>query len=380
MAGPRFALIAGEVSGDLLGAGLITELRKRYPDAEFFGVAGPRMRAVGCESLADIEALSLFGAFEIIRHLPRLFRLRAFLYQTIVARKPTLFIGIDAPAFNLGMEIRLRQAGLRTVHYVSPTVWAWRPGRIEIIRKAADRVLTLFPFEKAFYDQHQFPASYVGHPLADEVPLEQDQAAARAALGLPASGEIVALLPGSRGSEVLALADAFLETARWVLERRPGVQFIAPMANAKVERLFRAALARHPQLPVQVVQGQSHVVLTACDATLLASGTAALEALLHKRPMAVAYRISGLTYWLVRLLLPLRVKHVSLPNHLTPEPLVPEFLQAAVQPQVMGAAMLELLANPGVRTRQINAFAEVHRQLRCGASEQAANAIAEMLK
>lgn len=379
-AAPTFALIAGEASGDLLGADLIIALRERYPDARFVGVCGPRMRAAGCEALADIEALSLFGIFEVLRHLPRLLRLRGQLRDVLLQLRPAAVIGIDAPDFNLRLEPALKAAGIPTVHYVSPTVWAWREGRVEVIRRAVDLILTLFPFEQDFYRRHAVAAQYVGHPLADAIPLQVDQRAARQQLGLPMQGKILALLPGSRGSEVTRLAWPFLETARLLCQRCDGLQLVVPLANARVRARFEAVLARFESLPIILVDGQSHTVLAACDAVLLASGTAALEALLHQRPMVVAYRINGLTYWVVRLLGLLKVVQVSLPNLLSAEASVPEFLQGAVQPQAMAAALQPLLDDEQAALQQTRAFRAVHEALRCNASRMAAQSIAELVE
>ncbi len=379
MASQTFVLIAGEASGDLLGADLIRALAARFPGARFAGVCGPRMQAAGCEPLAGIDELSLFGIAEVLLHLPRLFRLRGRLYREILARKPAAVIGVDAPSFNLGLELRLRAAGLKTVHYVSPTVWAWRKNRVHGIKRAVDLMLTLFPFELELYERHGVPARYVGHPLADHIPLEPDQAAARAALGLPAEGRVLALLPGSRDSEVSRLGPSFAATARWLTQRLPQLRFVAPMASPRMRALFEQALQTVPELRVQLVDGQSHTVLAACDVALLASGTAALEALLFKRPMVVAYRLAPLTYWLLRGLGLMKVKYVSLPNHLTAQPMVPEFIQHDAVPEKLGPAVLELFHNPARYAQQAESFAAVHRELRRGASSAAAEAIAELV-
>ncbi|MGH8530581.1 MAG: lipid-A-disaccharide synthase [Nevskiales bacterium] len=379
MSAPSFVLIAGETSGDLLGADLMTALAARFPGARFAGVCGPRMQAAGCEPLAQIDELSLFGIAEVLLHLPRLFRLRARLFREILALKPAAVIGIDAPSFNLGLEWKLRRAGLKTVHYVSPTIWAWRQKRVHGIKQAVDLMLTLFPFEAAFYRQHQVPVRYVGHPLADVIPLQADRDAARLSLGLPSQGKLLALLPGSRGSEVSRLAPTFVATARWLAQREPQLRFVAPMATPRLRAIFERALLAAPELNAHLVDGQSHAVLAACDVALLASGTAALEALLFGRPMVVTYRLAPFTHWLLRGVGLLKVQHVSLPNHLTTEPVVPELVQHDAVPEKLGPALLELLHNPASAARQTDAFVAAHQELRRNASATAAAAIGELI-
>lgn len=378
---PRIALVAGEVSGDDLGAGLIRALSKRYPDAVFEGVTGPRMEAAGCRSLASIEELALLGLGEVVGEIPRLLRLRRRLYRHWTDARPDVFVGIDAPAFNTGLERRLRAAGLRTVHYVCPTAWAWRERRVRKLRKAVDLMLAIFPFEEAFFEGHGVPVRYVGHRLADELPAHPDADSARVALGLPRAGPWLGLLPGSRVSEVQRLGPAFIDTALWLQRRLPNIAFVAPMASPRVADLFRAQLReRAPGLAVQLIEGRSREVMRAADALLVASGTATLEALLAKTPMVVAYAVSPLTYRIVRHLRLLKVEHVSMPNLLAGRALVPEFLQAEVRAEVLGPPLHRLLTSPSARSAQVETFAELHRRLRRDADHGAAAAVAEVME
>jgi lipid-A-disaccharide synthase len=377
---PRIALVAGEVSGDALGAGLIRALSKRYPDAVFEGVSGPEMAAAGCRPLALIDELALFGLGEVVGEIPRLLRLRRRLYRHWTERRPDVFVGIDAPAFNTGLERRLRAAGIRTVHYVCPTAWAWRERRVRKLRKAVDLMLAIFPFEEAFFARHGVPVRYVGHRLADELPLHPDADAARAALGLPAAGRWLGLLPGSRLSEVRRLGPAFIDTALWLRRRLPDIAFVAPMAGPGVAALFRAQLReRAPDLTVHLSDGRSREVMRAADALLVASGTATLESLLAKTPMVVAYAVSPLTYRIVRHLRLLKTEHVSMPNLLAGRSLVPEFLQQEVQPEILGPSLQRLLTSPAARAAQVDAFDELHERLRRNADTAAAAAVAEVL-
>lgn len=378
---PRIALVAGEVSGDALGAGLIRALSERYPEAEFEGVAGPEMEAAGCRPLASIDELALFGLGEVIAEIPRLLRLRRRLYRHWTDAPPDVFVGIDAPSFNTGLERRLRAAGVRTVHYVCPTAWAWRERRVRKLRDAVDLMLAIFPFEEAFFERHRVPVRYVGHRLADELPPHPDPESARAALGLPHAGHWVGLLPGSRLSEVRRLGPAFIDTALWLRQRLPDTAFVAPMARPRVAELFRAQLAaRAPQLPVRLVEGRSREVMRAADALLVASGTATLEALLAKTPMVVAYALSPFTYRLVHHLRLLKVEQVSMPNLLAGRALVPEFLQGEVRADVLGPALQRLLTSPAARSAQLDAFAELHESLRRDADHAAAAAVAEVME
>ena len=380
MAGPVIAVVAGEASGDNLGAALITALRARSPDVRIIGVAGPRMRAAGCEALADAEELAVMGLTEVLRHLPRLLKLRRGLITRFTAARPDVFVGIDAPEFNLGLAARLKAQGIRTVQYVSPQVWAWRQGRVRGIGEACDRILCLLPFEPPFYERHGIAARFVGHPLADQFPMEPDRGAARSGLGLPAGETVVAVLPGSRMGEVSRLAAPFAGAAAWLAARRPGLRFVAPMVNAAVRARFEAAWAQAaPGVPVQIVDGRSRDVLAAADVVLVASGTATLETLLSKRPMVVAYRLGAVTAFLLQRLGLVKVQHFSQPNLLAGREVVPELFQDAATPEALGAAVLDWLESPE-RVAPLQAtFADVHAQLRRGGADLAAEAVLELL-
>lgn len=378
---PRFVIVAGEPSGDVLGAGLIKALRAHYPSAHFEGVTGPRMRAVGCESLADVEELSLFGVSEVIGQIPRLLRLRRRLFAHIRQARPTVFVGIDAPAFNTGLEIRLRRTGVATVHYVCPTAWAWRQGRTRSIRKAVDLMLAIFPFEPAFFARFGIPVTFVGHPLANELPLHPDPTSARQALGLDGAAPLVGLLPGSRGSEVSRLGPLFIATARWLAARLPGVRFVAPMASARMRRLFEAQIAACADAPpIAIVDGRSREVMRAADALLLASGTATLEALLAKTPMVVAYILSPANYVIARSLNLIKTEHVSMPNLLAQRAIVPEFLQNEARVVSLGAWLYRLLTSATARSGQVDAFEAIHRELALDADARAAAAIVNLVE
>src|SRR5690606_26478250 len=340
----RFALVAGEKSGDTLGAGLIAALRERLPDAEFYGVAGEQMVAAGCDAWYRAEELSVMGLAEVLHHLPRLLKLRRDLIRRLKAARPDVFVGIDSPDFNIAALAALRAAGVPTVQYVSPQIWAWRQSRVRTVRAAADLVLCVLPFETGFYGEHGVNARFVGHPLADAIPPHVDRLAARAALGLGGDGPIIALLPGSRRGEVSRLAEPFLGTAAWVQERLPGARVAVALANDEMGRVFDDAV-RGMRLdpPPDRITGRARDVLAAADAVLTASGTASLEAMLLKRPMVVAYKVTPLTYRVVRRLGVARLPHFSLPNLLAGRGLVPEFVQDQVRPDTMGPALLGCL-------------------------------------
>jgi len=377
--GLRVGLIAGEPSGDLLGAGLVREIRRRYPDAEFFGVAGHAMLAQGVAGWVPMERLSVMGLFEVLKELPGLLKIRRAVTERFLALRPDVVVGIDSPDFTLGVERRLRAAGIRTVHYVSPSIWAWRPGRVHGIGKAADMVLCLLPFEPELYAAHGIAARFVGHPMADEIPPAPDREAARAGLGLAGQGDarqVIALLPGSRMGEVERLGGDFAAAAALLSARHPGVCFVAAMASAPIRACFAAQLAQHaPGLQVLLVDGRSREVMTAADVVLLASGTATLEAALLKRPMVVAYRVSALTRRVVTALRLMKTARFALPNLLAGESLVPELIQDAVTPQRLAAEAGALLGDRPRREALAARFADLHDSLRRQADRRAAEAV-----
>ena len=374
----RIGLVAGETSGDQLGAGLIEALRGRYPDAQFAGIGGDNMRAAGFDAWHDASELAVFGLAEVIAHLPRLLRVRRALRERMLAWEPDVFVGIDAPDFNLGVEKWLKQRGVRTVHDVSPSLWAWRQSRADKIGQSADRVLCLFPMEPPIYARHGVDARYIGHPLADALPLEPDRNAAREALGLAPDARVLAVLPGSRLGEVHRLAAIFFAAAQRLSAALPGLHVVVPAANAACRRAIEAALPAG-LADVTILDGQAQRAMIASDAVLLASGTAALEAMLCKRPMVVAYRLSGLTHAIVRTFGLLKVQHVSLPNVLAGESLVPELLQDDCTPDKLAAALQPLLATPEPGLVLQARFRDLHLALRRDASARAAEAIAELL-
>lgn len=374
----RVGIVAGEHSGDQLGAALIAALRARVADLECFGVAGPKMIAAGCQAWAGADSLGVMGLAEVLRHLPRLLRLRAELAARFAAARPDVFVGIDSPEFNLTLARRLKRAGLRCVQYVSPQVWAWRPGRVRTIGRDTDLVLCLLPFESEFYARHAVHAEFVGHPLADQIPLEVDTAAARAGLDLPGDARVIALLPGSRLAEVTRLAAPFAAAAAWIHERRPGFRFVAPMASAAVRECFERQLAQVTDKSlVRIVDGQAQRVLAAADAALVASGTATLETLLSGKPMVAAYKASWLTAFLVRTLGLVKVPYFSQPNLLAGRLLVPEFLQGAVRGAALGAALLAEMEDPAHVAQLRAEFARIHRELRRDGAARAAAAVLE---
>ncbi len=377
----RVAIVAGELSGDLLGAGLIRALRERLPALQVEGIGGPRMCAEGLESLHPMEALSVMGLAEVLGSLPQLLRLRAQLARRWRENPPDVFIGIDAPDFNLGLEEQLRDAGVVTVHYVSPSVWAWRQGRMKKIRRAVDLMLTLFPFEKRFYDEQGLAAAFVGHPAAERFAGHPGVQECRRKLGLPQDGEIVALLPGSRMSEVNRLGPLFAQTAAAVRAGRPGLRFVAPMASAAIRAVFSEHLhaAGLSDDTVLLTDGESEFAMGAADCILLASGTATLEAMLLERPMVMAYRLAPATYFILRRLGLIKIDRFALPNLLARDRVVPEFIQDAATPEALSGALLELLDDPARRRRIVERFGEMHEMLRQNADQRAAEAILECL-
>ena len=376
----RIALVAGETSGDTLGAALIEGLKRRFPQAQFAGVAGPKMRAAGCEAWHDIESLSVMGLTEVIAHLPRLFSLRGKLRRRLVEWAPDVFIGVDYKEFNLGLARQLKRAGLTTVQYVSPQVWAWRQGRVRTIGESVDLVLCLFPFEPAFYREHGVRAAFVGHPLADQVPLETDRAGARAELGIDAAARVLAVLPGSRRGEVEKLADCFAGAAELLARRYPGLITIAPMVTTQLRDQFAARCAElAPAAGVRFLDGQARRALAAADVVLVASGTATLETALSKRPMVVAYRLGAITAFLLRGLKLVKTNHFSQPNLLAGKELVPEFFQEAASPENLANALAHWFEHPEAVAQLREEFVALHASLRCDGAERAANEVAELL-
>jgi len=376
----RIALVAAEASGDTLGAGLIEALRAEVPDAQFFGMAGPRMVAAGCEPWNRAEEVSVMGFFEVLPHLRRILRLRRNLIERIAASGADVFIGIDAPDFNLPAASALKRAGIPAVQYVSPQVWASRQYRVRGIRAAVDLVLCLLPFETKFYAEHGVNAKFIGHPLADIIPLTVDRQAARAALGFPADQPLLAVLPGSRRSEVTRLSAPFMATAAWLRARKPNLNVAVALASEPLGELFRSSAAGADLGLAKLIPNRAREVMAAADVVLTASGTASLEALLFKRPMVVAYRMVPLTYWLVRRLGLSKHSYFSLPNFLAGRKIVPEFVQDQVRADVLGPAVLAALDGTGLPPDWYDVCTAIHRQLRCDASKAAAREVLELVR
>jgi lipid-A-disaccharide synthase len=376
----KFALVAGEASGDTLGAGLIEQIRAQAPGSTFVGMAGPKMIAAGCEAWYRAEEIAVMGFFEVLPHLRRILALRRELVARIARERVDAFIGIDAQDFNKPAEGELKRAGIKTVQYVSPQVWAWRQSRVATIRKSVDLVLCVLPFEPKFYEAHGVNAKFVGHPLADAIPLEVDKAAARASLGLPADKPILAVLPGSRRSEVSRLAAPFMETAAWLESRVPDLIVAVAIASDSVAELFNEATRGLDISSAKLIPLKAREIMAAADVVLTASGTASLEALLTKRPMVVAYKMVPLTYWLLRRLGVAKLPYFSLPNLLAGRALVPEFVQDQVRPEVLGAAVLGALDGSDLKPGWYDAFADIHRQLRRDASASAAREVLALVR
>ncbi|HCM46530.1 MAG TPA: lipid-A-disaccharide synthase [Colwellia sp.] len=371
-----FAIVVGEHSGDTLGAGLIISLRLTHPDAKFIGIGGPKMEALGFESLFAMDELSVMGLVEVLGRIRRLLQVRKSLIHFFTTNKPDVFIGIDAPDFNIGLELKLKEKGIKTVHYVSPSVWAWREKRIFKIAKATDMVLALLPFEKAFYDKYNVPCSFVGHPLADDIPMKSDKFLARTLLGLAQDKKILALMPGSRGSELSRLLEDFFESAKQLQAQDSELIFVAPMISKQRVEQFNALKAEFaPDLAVEVVLNQTQEVMVASDCLLTASGTVTLEAALIKRPMVICYKFSLVTFLLARWLV--KLKWFSLPNLLANESLVPELLQKEVCAKNIVPLIKERLYHD--QSQLNDSYNKIHQQLKCDASKQAANAVLDVL-
>ena len=375
------ALIAGEASGDLLGGDLIAALRRRFPEMQTVGIAGECMQAAGCRSLYPLERLSVMGLFEILGRLRELIGVRNQIIQRLIDNPPAVFIGIDAPDFNLVVAKALRRVGIPTVQYVSPTVWAWRRYRIRKIIDSVDLMLALFPFEAAYYEHTSLPVTFVGHPLADQIPMNVEKGPARDTLGLTERGEFVAVLPGSRESEVRRCLPRMIAAAKWLKARRPKVQFLLPIAHPSLRSIAQVILDQQAfSHEIMLTDGKSRLVLTACDAAMVTSGTATLETMLLKKPMVVTYVAHPLTYRVLRPWMGANISYLALPNLLAGRALVPEVLQDDVTAESLGQPILRFLNDPALVATLMLEFSELHQQLRCGASERAAERIFELLK
>ena len=380
---PTIAIIAGEVSGDILGAGLMHALKVRYPQAKFIGIGGERMIAEGFETLFDMEELSVMGLVEVLKHLPRLLNIRRSIIEQLSALKPDVFIGIDAPDFNLDVELKLKQQGIKTIHYVSPSVWAWRQKRVYKIAAATNLVLAFLPFEKAFYDRFNVPCRFIGHTMADAIPLKPNREEACQLLNLDPAQRYVAMLVGSRGSEVEFLSEPFLQTAQLIHQCYPDVKFLVPLINQKRRQQFEQIKQRvAPELEMILLDGNARAAMITAEATLLASGTAALEAMLCKSPMVVGYRMKPFTYFLSKRLV--KTKYVSLPNLLADEMLVPELIQEDCNPTKLAEKLSQYLSEDksAVQNRHVllQRFAELHQMIQCNADQQAAQAVIDLLE
>ncbi|MFD1806771.1 lipid-A-disaccharide synthase [Pasteurella oralis] len=379
---PTIAIVAGEVSGDILGAGLIRSLKIRYPNARFIGIAGQHMLAEGCETLVDMEALSVMGLAEVVKHLPRLLTIRRQLIQTMLVEKPDIFIGIDAPDFNIDVELKLKQQGIKTIHYVSPSVWAWRQNRIYKIAKATNLVLAFLPFEKAFYDRFDVPCRFIGHTMADAIALKPSRREACAFLQLDEKQRYVAILVGSRSAEVEFLTPPFLQAAQLLKQQYPDLQFLVPLVNEKRRQQFEQIKAQvAPELELILLEGKARHAMITAEATLLASGTAALEAMLCKSPMVVGYRMKSTTYFLAKHLV--KTEYVSLPNLLANEMLVPELIQDDCTAEKLAEKLSVYLSQEESALQQrhqlIQRFIDLHKLIQCDADQKAAQAVVDLL-
>ena len=375
----RVAIVAGEASGDMLGAALIRALKAAHPGLEFYGIAGPKMQAEGAKSLYPMEKLSVRGYVEVLKSLREIIGIRRGLARTLLGDKPALFIGIDAPDFNLGLESKLKQAGIKAVHYVSPSIWAWRPERIHAIARAVDHMLVMFPFEEPIYRNAGIPVSYVGHPLADAMPLAPDRAEARQQLRLVRNAVPVALLPGSRMSELELHSDLLIDTVALLHQSRPELRFFVPLATRETRDYFESRLyvKEALALPIEMLFGHARLALHAAEAAIVASGTATLEAALARCPMVITYRVPKLTYWLMmrKAILP----YVGLPNILAGDFIVPELLQEDATPQNLAQALGNWLDNKDARAMLRERFAAMHESLARGHDERVASALLPFL-
>ena len=376
MTSPTFAIVAGEASGDTLGADLIRALKRLYPDAQFEGIGGPKMIAEGFVSHHQMDRLSVMGFVEPFKRLPELLSIRRDIIRRYKQSNPAAFIGIDSPDFNLGIEKALHNDGIKTVHYVSPSVWAWRQGRIKGIKRCVDLMLTLLPFEEAFYQQHEVPVTFVGHPLAGQISRTPDSAAARQQLGLDTSRPVLCIMPGSRGGEVALMGELFLMVAERLLESNSQLQFLIPAANGDRHRQLTEILEEYPQLPVTLIERQSLLAMEAADAVLLASGTTALEAMLLQKPMVVSYKLGNLTYKLVRPFI--KTPFASIPNLLAGEMLVPELIQDEATVESLSAAVTNAL-DENARELVKQRFSQLYEQINLPSGDTAAAAISKLI-
>ena len=371
------ALVAGETSGDILGAGLIRTLKKHHPNIKFVGIAGPRMQAEGCQAWYEMEELSVMGIVEVLGRLRRILAIRRDITKRLIDLKPDVFIGIDAPDFNLSLEGKLKQAGIKTIHYVSPSVWAWKQKRVFKIRRNTNLILAFLPFEKAFYDKFDVPCRFIGHKMADDIPLEPDQTAMRQQLGIPVDCQCLALLPGSRHAEVTLLSEPFLKAAQLLRDKFPDLHIVVPLVNGKRRAEFEQIKAEiAPELKLQLLDGHAREAMIASNAAILASGTVALECMLAKCPMVVGYKMKAFTFWLAKKLI--KTPYVSLPNILAGKEIVPELLQHDCTPENIANHVLPFLESDNTELKAT--FLALHKQIRCNADEQAAQAVLDVLE
>ena len=371
------ALVAGETSGDILGAGLIRTLKKHHPNIKFVGIAGPLMQAEGCQAWYEMDELSVMGIVEVLGRLRRILAIRRDITKRLIDLKPDVFIGIDAPDFNLSLEGKLKQAGIKTIHYVSPSVWAWKQKRVFKIKRNTNLILAFLPFEKAFYDKFDVPCRFIGHKMADDIPLEPNQTAMRQQLGIPVDCQCLALLPGSRHAEVTLLSEPFLKAAQLLRDKFPDLHIVVPLVNSKRRAEFEQIKAEiAPELKLQLLDGHAREAMIASNAAILASGTVALECMLAKCPMVVGYKMKAFTFWLAKKLI--KTPYVSLPNILAGKEIVPELLQHDCTPENIANHVLPFLE--GDNTELKATFLALHKQIRCNADEQAAQAVLDVLE
>ena len=371
------ALVAGETSGDILGAGLIRTLKKHHPNIKFVGIAGPRMQAEGCQAWYEMEELSVMGIVEVLGRLRRILAIRRDITKRLIDLKPDVFIGIDAPDFNLSLEGKLKQAGIKTIHYVSPSVWAWKQKRVFKIKRNTNLILAFLPFEKAFYDKFDVPCRFIGHKMADDIPLEPNQTAMRQQLGIPVDCQCLALLPGSRHAEVTLLSEPFLKAAQLLRDKFPDLHIVVPLVNSKRRAEFEQIKAEiAPELKLQLLDGYAREAMIASNAAILASGTVALECMLAKCPMVVGYKMKAFTFWLAKKLI--KTPYVSLPNIIAGKEIVPELLQHDCTPENIANHVLPFLESDNTELKAT--FLALHKQIRCNADEQAAQAVLDVLE